>query len=61
MVADVVLKTETERASELKGEILQLCREGLAQHKVPVAIRFVSSLPVAATGKLARQPCVMSS
>jgi len=61
VVADVVPKTAPERLSDLEAEILRLCREGLAQHKVPVAIRFVSNLQVAETGKLVRQPCVMSS
>ncbi len=61
VVADVVPNTGPERTDKLKHEILKLCRETLAQHKVPVAIRFVSNLQVAATGKLVRQPCVMSS
>jgi acyl-coenzyme A synthetase/AMP-(fatty) acid ligase len=61
VVADVVPRTGPERPRELEREILQLCREELAQHKVPVAIHFVSSLHVAATGKLVRQPCEMSS
>lgn len=65
VVADVVLKivpaTGDEGTGTLEQEILQLCREALPRHKVPAAIRFVSSLPVAATGKLVRQPCVMSS
>jgi acyl-coenzyme A synthetase/AMP-(fatty) acid ligase len=58
VVADVVLRDEVEaadaRADILKGEILRLCRDGLTQHKVPTAIRFVPALAVAATGKLAR-------
>jgi acyl-coenzyme A synthetase/AMP-(fatty) acid ligase len=58
VVADVVLRAEpaagNDRAAELKREILQVCRDSLAQHKVPAAIRFVPSLDVAATGKLAR-------
>jgi len=61
VVADVVPRTKPERTRMLEREILELCRDGLAQHKVPVAIRFVSELQVAATGKLVRQPCVMSS
>jgi acyl-coenzyme A synthetase/AMP-(fatty) acid ligase len=43
-----------KRAAELKREILQVCRNSLAQHKVPASIRFVPSLDVAATGKMAR-------
>ena len=65
VVADVVLRTALTTANgqsgELEHEILQFCREALARHKVPTAIRFVSSLPVAATGKMVRQPCVTSS
>lgn len=60
VVADVVLKVEPDSSSasvsttELKEEILQVCRDALAQHKVPGAIRFVGDLDVGATGKLAR-------
>jgi len=58
VVADVVLRAEpaggNDRAAELKREILQVCRNCLAQHKVPAAIRFVPSLDVAATGKMVR-------
>ena len=65
VVADVVLKTApasaTGRLDELEQEILQLCREALPRHKVPAAIHFVPALPVAATGKMVRQPCVTSS
>jgi acyl-coenzyme A synthetase/AMP-(fatty) acid ligase len=58
VVADVVLRdagADTDAGVDaLIGEILQLCREGLAKHKVPAAIRVVPSLTVAASGKLAR-------
>jgi len=60
VVADVVLKVEPDISSaltptiELKEEILQVCRDSLAQHKVPAAIRFVADLDVGSTGKLAR-------
>ncbi len=60
VVADVVLAeapddpTVSERAVELRREILQVCRAALPQHKVPAAIKFVSRLDVSATGKLAR-------
>jgi acyl-coenzyme A synthetase/AMP-(fatty) acid ligase len=60
VVADVVLRDERDgekaRGDALKGEILQLCRDALAKHKVPATIRFVPALSVAASGKLARQP-----
>jgi acyl-coenzyme A synthetase/AMP-(fatty) acid ligase len=65
VVADVVLASASASASgqaaKLEHEILELCREALLRHKVPAAIRFVSDLPVAATGKIMRQPCVTSS
>lgn len=65
VVAEVVLKaapgTGNGQAGKLEQEILQLCREALPRHKAPAAIRFVSSLPIAATGKIIRQPCAMSS
>ena len=41
-------------AETLKDEIREICRRALAPHKVPAAIRFVSSLDVTASGKLAR-------
>jgi acyl-coenzyme A synthetase/AMP-(fatty) acid ligase len=58
VVADVVLREDGAEAQvdALKGEILQICRAALPKHKVPAAIRFVPSLAVAASGKLARQP-----
>jgi acyl-CoA synthetase (AMP-forming)/AMP-acid ligase II len=58
--ADVVLKGEPDLSSannqiaDLKREILQICRESLAAHKVPASIRCVSVLELAAAGKLAR-------
>jgi len=60
VVADVVLRAEpdganaADRAAELKREIMQSCRAALSEHKVPASIRFVPSLDVGATGKLAR-------
>lgn len=65
VVADVVLKTAPAagngQAGKLEQEILQFCRGVLPRHKVPAALHFVSELPVATTGKMVRQPCVMSS
>jgi acyl-coenzyme A synthetase/AMP-(fatty) acid ligase len=59
VVADVVLKSQGEGVSSgqiaVKDDILKLCRAALPRHKVPAAISFVPSLPVAATGKLARR------
>ena len=62
VVADVVLQgdphpavgPEVGRIAELKEEILNLCRETLAQHKVPTAIRFVAGLAIAESGKIER-------
>jgi len=53
VVADVVLNGEPE--PDFKREILRLCHESLATHKIPATIRFVPTLDVAAAGKLARQ------
>jgi acyl-coenzyme A synthetase/AMP-(fatty) acid ligase len=60
VVAEVVLREEPQaegadaRIGVLRGEILDLCRERLAQHKVPAMIRFVPALSVSASGKLER-------
>jgi acyl-CoA synthetase (AMP-forming)/AMP-acid ligase II len=65
VVADVILATPLAtlngQAVKLEREILQLCRGALPRHKVPAAIHFVGDLPIAATGKMVRQPCVTSS
>jgi acyl-CoA synthetase (AMP-forming)/AMP-acid ligase II len=60
VAADVVLKAEPDssgaggESSDLKREILQICHESLAPHKIPATIRFVPALDIAAAGKLAR-------
>jgi acyl-coenzyme A synthetase/AMP-(fatty) acid ligase len=60
-VADVVLKAQGQDAADraaqiaLKDDILKLCRDALAPHKVPAAISFVPALEVGATGKLVRR------
>jgi acyl-coenzyme A synthetase/AMP-(fatty) acid ligase len=60
VAADVVLKAEPDSSGaggekvDFKREILQLCHESLAPHKIPVTIRFVPGLEMAAAGKLAR-------
>ncbi len=58
VVADLVLKGDPdpgiERVTELKQEILNLCRATLPRHKVPTALNFVPSLAVAESGKIAR-------
>ena len=58
VIADVVLRTECDRPvaeTQVKDDILALCRAALPRHKVPAAISFVPSLDVAATGKLLRR------
>jgi acyl-coenzyme A synthetase/AMP-(fatty) acid ligase len=61
VVADVVLKDGVlaaggghHQGDALKDEILHICKDALPPHKVPASIRFVPSLAVAASGKLAR-------
>jgi acyl-coenzyme A synthetase/AMP-(fatty) acid ligase len=56
VVADVVLREDAAGGTaEVEQEILRLCRDGLARHKVPSAIRVVPALAVATSGKLARR------
>jgi acyl-coenzyme A synthetase/AMP-(fatty) acid ligase len=52
VVADVV--TRDAPSDTLQGDILASCRERLAPHKVPAAIRFVPALDVGDSGKMAR-------
>jgi acyl-coenzyme A synthetase/AMP-(fatty) acid ligase len=56
VVADVVLKTAAcgDGTQTLEREIIQFCRDELAQHKVPAVINFVPALAVAESGKLVR-------
>jgi acyl-coenzyme A synthetase/AMP-(fatty) acid ligase len=58
VVADVVLRDSSMRdggvEAQTEREIIALCRESVAPHKVPAMIRFVSSLTVSHTGKLVR-------
>jgi acyl-coenzyme A synthetase/AMP-(fatty) acid ligase len=58
VVADVVLRSAPELESggdrHILQDILLLCREELASHKVPATINFVSKLAVADSGKLIR-------
>ncbi len=54
VVAEVVLRDAATTVAAVEDEILRMCRADLSRHKVPSAIRFVSALAVAATGKLAR-------
>jgi acyl-coenzyme A synthetase/AMP-(fatty) acid ligase len=54
VVADVLLKDGTDENTTLRQEIVQICQERLARHKVPTTIQFVPNLNVSATGKLIR-------
>jgi acyl-coenzyme A synthetase/AMP-(fatty) acid ligase len=58
VAADVVLKDSSiqggDTAEQTEREIIALCRQNIAPHKVPAMIRFVSSLTVSETGKLLR-------
>jgi acyl-CoA synthetase (AMP-forming)/AMP-acid ligase II len=58
VIADVVLKSRLQSVDNiahiLRRDILQFCREELAQYKVPAAINFVPALTIAQTGKLIR-------
>ncbi|HTU18310.1 MAG TPA: fatty acid--CoA ligase family protein [Gemmataceae bacterium] len=58
VVAEVLLKApyppEGEQARELQQAIKRFCRELLAPHQVPTAIRFVPALAISETGKLVR-------
>jgi len=58
--ADVMLKEAPQpegpddRSAAIRTEILDICRQSLAPHKVPASVRYVPSLEVAAAGKLLR-------
>jgi acyl-coenzyme A synthetase/AMP-(fatty) acid ligase len=57
VAADVVLEKTSEASADaaaFRREILQICADTLAPHKVPATIRFVPTLEFAAAGKLAR-------
>jgi acyl-coenzyme A synthetase/AMP-(fatty) acid ligase len=59
VVADVVLRSspqpENDGDRQIQEDILRLCRERLASHKVPATINFVATLAVAGSGKLIRR------
>jgi acyl-CoA synthetase (AMP-forming)/AMP-acid ligase II len=55
--ADILLQEPSQpehQTSAIKVEILEICRQNLARHKIPVIIRYVSAVEVAAAGKLLR-------
>jgi acyl-CoA synthetase (AMP-forming)/AMP-acid ligase II len=55
--ADVMLKDapDPEATAAIRTEILEICRLSLAPCKIPATIRCVTSVGLAAAGKLARQ------
>jgi acyl-coenzyme A synthetase/AMP-(fatty) acid ligase len=59
VAAEVVLRDRSiprgGLTAQIESEIVAICRQHLASHKVPAVIRFVASLDVSATGKLVRQ------
>ena len=60
VAADVVLQPPSDPGDaghgtpDVRREILQICHDRLAPHKVPATIRFVPALAIAGGGKLAR-------
>jgi acyl-CoA synthetase (AMP-forming)/AMP-acid ligase II len=58
VAADVVLKGGPSGTDDgivdFEREILQICHDSLAPHKIPATIRFVPGIEIAAAGKLAR-------
>ena len=58
VAAEVVLKDTSIQGdgmvAQTEREIIELCRQNIAPHKVPAVIRFVPSLNVSDTGKLLR-------
>jgi acyl-coenzyme A synthetase/AMP-(fatty) acid ligase len=60
VVADIVLRPYPvqsggmAKTQRLEDEILAACRDALPPHKVPTRIRFVSSIEIAASGKVVR-------
>jgi acyl-coenzyme A synthetase/AMP-(fatty) acid ligase len=52
--ASVVLTDASAATSDLKDELRNLCRKGLAPYKYPRWIDFVDDLPKTATGKIQR-------
>jgi acyl-coenzyme A synthetase/AMP-(fatty) acid ligase len=59
LIADVVLKPEVTVPDvgqlEIKQDLLRHCVEYLPRYKIPADLRLVTTLPVAATGKLSRR------
>jgi acyl-CoA synthetase (AMP-forming)/AMP-acid ligase II len=58
VAAEIVLKADTQRPEArlfpIRDEIVNTCRAALASYKVPVTLKMVPSLEIAASGKMAR-------
>jgi acyl-coenzyme A synthetase/AMP-(fatty) acid ligase len=54
VVMNAMHNTAGFESNALKNEILALCRSSLAAHQVPATLKLVTSLEVAASGKLVR-------
>ncbi len=54
VVADIVLADPAAAGKQVEAEILDLCRDTLAAHKVPATVRVVPSLDMTPSGKLRR-------
>jgi acyl-coenzyme A synthetase/AMP-(fatty) acid ligase len=57
VAADIVLRAEPGAGGmivDFTREILQICHDCLAPHKIPATLRFVPALDIADAGKLAR-------
>ena len=55
VAADVVLREPSVEFGPVRDSLLRACRKTLAAHKVPVTLRAVPELDVAASGKLRRR------
>ncbi len=56
VAADIVLQPDRKTDfATVRSEVLDLCREALPPHKVPVSVRQAASLAIAESGKLVRR------
>jgi acyl-CoA synthetase (AMP-forming)/AMP-acid ligase II len=56
--AEVMLKESSHGnrpTAVISSEILEICRQSLAHHKIPAIVQYVNSVEVAAAGKLVRR------
>jgi acyl-coenzyme A synthetase/AMP-(fatty) acid ligase len=54
VVADIPTEGDDGARDAIKNEILELCQKNLPRHKIPAAIKFVSSIELNESGKVAR-------